>query len=215
MKTPSRSVSRVPFLVRLGASALLVGVVASCAADKPTATEATKAVATPAATEAARPAAPAVLRTDPAARIMNEATYGAYVFGGMPEAGDLQAYKDAGVTRVVTLRTPAEPEGYDEAAACAALGLEFVRLPFDPSAGDEAAIDAILAEFRKGPGDGTLVHCGSGNRVAILFAVHRVLDEGVDLETALADAKAVGMKGGPPEALVRAAVASRSAAQDG
>lgn len=200
MKTTSRAVRSAPFLTRLAGSALLVGVAFACAADEPA---------------AEKPSEPAMLQTDPAARIMNEATYGAYVFGGMPEADDLQAYKDAGVTRVVTLRTPTENEGYDEAATCDGLGLEFVRLPYDPSADDPAAIDAILDEFRKGPGDGTLVHCGSGNRVAILFAVHRVLDDGVDLEQALADAKAVGLKAGPPEALVRAEVAKRSATQDG
>lgn len=151
------------------------------------------------------------LEAAPTARIMNEATYGAYVFGGMPDADALQSYKDAGVQRVVSLRTAGEPEGYDEAATCAALGLEFERLPFDPSKADAATVDPILDEFRAGPGDGTLVHCGSGNRVAMLFAVHRVIDDGVDLEQALAEARAVGMKPGPAEEFVRAEVARRAA----
>lgn len=150
------------------------------------------------------------LHMDAALDLHNGARHGAYVFSGQPSPDDLERLAEQGVTRVVSLRAPEEDEGFDEPAVCQELGLHFVQLPFDPARSDEAAVDAILNEFRHGPADGTLVHCGTANRVAMVFAVHRVIDQGVDLEQAIRDAKAVGMKAGAAEDFVRGEVARRT-----
>ncbi|MFT5291246.1 MAG: hypothetical protein ACI8QS_000544 [Planctomycetota bacterium] len=126
----------------------------------------------------------------------NPSSFGAFAFGGQPTAADLEALKAKGVTRIVDLRTEAEDRGYDEAAVCEELGLTYVALPFSPRNLDEDVIAGILAELKQ-DADGedltTLVHCASGNRAHLMFSIHRVREEGVDIDAALADARAQGM----------------------
>ena len=124
--------------------------------------------------------------------MLNASTYGDFVFGGQPTPADLEALKARGVTKIVDIRTAPEDRGMDEPTVCEELGLEYVSLPFTPKNLDENVINSILEEFKAG--GKTLVHCGSGNRVQLLFTMHRVLEEGVDVDEAMAAGREVGMK---------------------
>lgn len=92
--------------------------------------------------------------------------------GGQPDAEQLKAAAAAGIRRVINLRPASEDAGYDEAAAAAALKLDYQLLPIagpqDLTADNVRKLDALLAA---GAGAPTLIHCASGNRVGALMAL--------------------------------------------
>ena len=49
----------------------------------------------------------------------------------------------------------------------------------------------VLSDHERKP---ILVHCASANRVGAVWLAHRVLDDGLAYEAALAEAKTVGLK---------------------
>ena len=140
------------------------------------------------------PTAPAGYVTVDGLELKNASGFGDWVFGGQPSEADLATLQSRGITKIIDLRTEAEDRGYDEAAVCAELGLEYRPFPFSPGNVDEAIVDGVLAELEQG--GKALVHCASGNRVQLLFSVHRVLHEGVDAEAAIADGLAHGLSDG-------------------
>jgi ubiquinone/menaquinone biosynthesis C-methylase UbiE len=93
---------------------------------------------------------------------------------------------------------------WDEGAAIKDVGLEFVAIPFQSS---ESLTDDVFDKVRKLLDDmdktSTLLHCGSANRVGAVWLVHRVLDQGVSLETAIQEAKTVGLRNPEYEARAR------------
>lgn len=129
--------------------------------------------------------------------------------GSQPSADDLRQAKADGVKTIISLRHAAELKDFDEEAAARALGLEFARIPWNgPLELDDAVFDGARAALR----DATrpvFVHCGSGNRVAAVWIPYRVLDQGLDLEAAVAEAKVVGLKTPEFEAKARDYVARR------
>ena len=42
-----------------------------------------------------------------------------------------------------------------------------------------------------------MLHCGGGNRVGAVWITHRVLDDGVELDAAIEEAKTIGLKSEP------------------
>src|SRR5256885_9112561 len=51
-----------------------------------------------------------------------------------------------------------------EAAAAKAAGINFVHVPFTPTAPDTAPVETFLAEIRKAGNEPAFIHCGGGNR---------------------------------------------------
>ncbi|MCA9197734.1 MAG: methyltransferase domain-containing protein [Planctomycetales bacterium] len=128
---------------------------------------------------------------------------------GQPTEEDFANLRQNGVTRIITLRADSEID-FDEAAKSKAAGLEFVSMPIDSP---DAITDDFLGELRKllsDKGKPTLLHCGSANRVGAVWMAHRVLDEGVDLETALAEAKEVGLRSEAMESRVKEYIVQQS-----
>ena len=114
-------------------------------------------------------------------------------FAGQFTQEDIPIIKKRGITRIVTLRTDGEVR-WDEKGLVEAAGFEFVSIPFR---GGESLTDEIFAKIRsllKEPGQKTLLHCGSANRVGGAWLPYRVLDEGVDVETARKEAKTIGLR---------------------
>ena len=68
-------------------------------------------------------------------------------------------------------------------------------------------VRALLAELE---GKKTVLHCGSANRVGGVWAAYRVLDQGVELETAIAEGREVGLRNEGYEARLRESVAQRT-----
>ena len=123
----------------------------------------------------------------------NVHTLGNIVFSGQFQKEDIPTLKEAGVTQIISLRKDDEL-GWDEAAVVTAAGLKHASIAFQSA---EELTDEKIAELREllGKSDGkTMLHCGGGNRVGAVWMTHRVLDDGVELETAIEEAKTIGLK---------------------
>jgi len=106
---------------------------------------------------------------------------------------DLDKIKSASVTRIITLRMPGEIK-WDEKTAVDEAGIEFVEVPFRTADSLTDEVFDKIRELLRDKSKKTLFHCGSANRVGGVWLPYRVLDEGVDVETALAEAKEIGLR---------------------
>lgn len=112
-----------------------------------------------------------------------------------PDGGQVAMLKTAGVSALVNFRKPAEHADYDEAGAAKGAGMEYCNLPY---AGPQELNDELLDRARAAIGDAdrngrsAALHCRTGNRVGPGWAGYRVLDQGVPLAQALAEARAIG-----------------------
>ena len=114
-------------------------------------------------------------------------------FGGQFSSDDIANLQAKNIKRVVTLRTDGEVD-WDEQAALKAAGIEFLKVPFrSPEDLTDDVFDRTRELFRD-KSQATLIHCGSANRVGSVWLPFRVLDEGVSIETALAEAKEIGLR---------------------
>jgi uncharacterized protein (TIGR01244 family) len=113
-------------------------------------------------------------------------------FGGQFAEEDIAELADAGIRRVITLREDGEL-GWDERAGVEAAGIEFVALGFrEPETLTDAVFDRLRALLAT-DGVPTFLHCASANRVGAAWIPYRVLDQGVPLEQALAEAREIGL----------------------
>jgi uncharacterized protein (TIGR01244 family) len=113
---------------------------------------------------------------------------------GQPTAEDLAQAKKDGIKTVINLRPDAEIKTFDERQAAEAAGLAYVHIPF---AGADEATDAVFDEARKqlkAAKRPILLHCGTANRVGAVWLPYRVLDDGLTLDAALAEAKTIGLR---------------------
>ena len=116
-------------------------------------------------------------------------------FSGQFTQNDIEKIKEAKIERVITLRTDGEID-WDEKAAVESAGLSFEKIPFrSPDTLTDEVFDKVRGTL-KDKSQPTLLHCGSASRVGGVWLTFRVLDEGVALETALAEAKTIGLR--PP-----------------
>ena len=114
-------------------------------------------------------------------------------FSGQFNQEDIEVIKNENIARVISLRTDGEID-WDEKAALESAGIEFTCVPFrEPESLSDEVFDEIRGLLRDQTRK-TLFHCGSANRVGGVWLTYRVLDEGVELETALAEAKEIGLK---------------------
>jgi uncharacterized protein (TIGR01244 family) len=122
--------------------------------------------------------------------------------GGLINPAALADLKAQGFTQIIDLRQPTE--GIEaERLAAEAHGLHWHNLPTGgelPGAERLQTFGALLSQGK------TLVHCRSGNRVGMTWALWQ-LTQGVDLESALAQGRAMGMKADFEQA-IRARVAA-------
>ena len=116
---------------------------------------------------------------------------GSLFLAGQPTADDFATLKERGVALVVTLREGDEAPWEKSAAESA--GLELVEVPFRAP---DTLTDQVFDRVRNllATDKPTLLHCGSANRVGAVWMAHRVLDQGVELEVAVAEAKQVGLR---------------------
>ena len=96
---------------------------------------------------------------------------------------DLEALRTSheGAIRVVDLRT--EGEGApEEAAAAAALGIDYTNIPVSSAAVDTAQVSALQAALAAAGADElVVVHCRTGNRAGLLYGAAQ-LEAGVPLD---------------------------------
>ncbi len=104
-----------------------------------------------------------------------------------PEA--YAALKEAGYKSVVNARLATEPGVNIEEAKKAAesVGLVYIHLPFSNSAPDTAVLDEFLKAVVKPENLPMMLHCGSGTRVSMFWAVKRVMIDGWPVEKAMGE----------------------------
>ena len=115
------------------------------------------------------------------------------ILAGQFAQDDIAEIKRAKVKRVINLRTEGEIS-WDYRAALKQEGLELIEIPFRAP---ETLNDEVFGKIRKllkNQKEPTLLHCGSANRVGGVWLPFRVLDQGVDLETAIKEAEKVGLR---------------------
>jgi uncharacterized protein (TIGR01244 family) len=132
---------------------------------------------------------------------------GAAWIGGYPTAQDLDLARRRGVQTAIDVSTSDETASYDIGAACRTLGIEYVSLGVETKrAIDDDNVERVLAELRQRARESMVFFCADGSRAAMLYAIHRAVDDGVPVEDALVEARRAGMKPGRQEAFVRTEV---------
>ena len=118
---------------------------------------------------------------------------GKLFLAGQFQAEDFDVFSKKSIERIITLRTDGEIK-WDEKSKAEKAGFKFVEVPFRaPDSLDDKVFDKIR-KLLKEDSKSTLLHCGSANRVGAVWLPYRVLDENVDLETALKEAKEIGLR---------------------
>lgn len=110
--------------------------------------------------------------------------------GRQPTAQDLESAKQQGVRTVIDLRLPAETVA-SNSALVKQCGLNYVSIPVDKAALSTDLVDKIdkALEQTEGP---HLLHCATGARAALLFAISNARKNGRSAEQTLDDAAAMG-----------------------
>jgi uncharacterized protein (TIGR01244 family) len=114
--------------------------------------------------------------------------------GGQPKPGEFAALKREGFRTIINLREPAEFDAAAEAAEARKLGLGYVSIPVRTADPKDEQVDAFLAAMKDPKIWPAFVHCGSGNRVAAFWLIHRVVVDGWELGNAEQEARLVGLK---------------------
>jgi len=125
--------------------------------------------------------------------LMNGIEYGDLLFAGQPDANALGTLAASGYKTVVSTRGVGEID-WNEEEAVEDLGMAWHSIPMgkplDTITPEQVdALDQVLATAERP----ILLHCGSGNRVAGLWAVWLVQKEGEEPAEALERASKVGM----------------------
>ena len=121
----------------------------------------------------------------------------------------LAQLKRLGFVTIVNLRTA--PEGAEaEGVVVKAEGLRYVWVPVTAdtlSLADVRAVRAVLDDRKAAP---VLLHCASANRVGAVWAILQV-QRGRDVEAALEEARAIGLKPGAMTATLERVLAELKA----
>jgi uncharacterized protein (TIGR01244 family) len=112
-----------------------------------------------------------------------------FALGGSLAEGSLAALKEAGFVTVVNLRAASEEganvEGEIDAAKRA--GIRYVHLPFVAASPDATKLDEFLEIVSEPAAQPVLLHCTSGGRASMFWAIKRVLVDGWTFEKATAE----------------------------
>jgi uncharacterized protein (TIGR01244 family) len=109
-----------------------------------------------------------------------------------PEAFD--ALKQAGFKSIVNLRAETEQGAAvpEERAAAEKVGIAYIHLPFVVQSPDPATVDAFLKLVTDPARQPMLLHCASGGRASVFWAIKRALVDGWTAEKAMAELPELG-----------------------
>jgi uncharacterized protein (TIGR01244 family) len=114
--------------------------------------------------------------------------------GGQPTLEQFASLKKEGFRTVVNLREPSEHDSIAEAAEARRLGLGYVSIPVRSADPKDEQVDAFLAAMKDRKTWPVFVHCGTANRVAAFWLIHRVLVDGWEFADAENEARLIGLK---------------------
>lgn len=116
------------------------------------------------------------------------------ITAGQPNAAQLEALKNAGVSVVLDIRDPMEPRPIDEPTLVRQLGMEYINIPLVTGRQTDADLDKITAALRDSAGKQVLFHCASANRVGAAIIPYLMLDAAMEEEDAVSEAMRIGMR---------------------
>ncbi len=92
-----------------------------------------------------------------------------------PEA--FAALKQAGFKSIVNLRSESEPGANvaEEQKAAEAAGIRYIHIPFASATPDASKLDEFLKAFADPENQPMMLHCASGGRASMFWAVKRVM----------------------------------------
>lgn len=122
-----------------------------------------------------------------------------------PTPAALRGFANDGVTVVINLRTQKEMDelGFDQAALCEELGMEYVHIPLGGSERvyPPEAVDRFAALMERHDGK-ALIHCASGGRVTHLYVAYLIKHRGYELNDAYEVGLGLGYQPWPLEMLL-------------
>lgn len=126
--------------------------------------------------------------------LMNEARPAdGLITAAQPTLEQFQKLKDAGVTKVISLRTEGEPVDFDVEPTALRQKLVFKRIPIaGPDDLTRENVEALAAALDDADGD-VLLYCGSSNRVGAMLALKAKWVDGKSVDEALAIGRAAGL----------------------
>lgn len=125
-------------------------------------------------------------------------------FGGATQPSAMAALKERGYASVINMRLANEKGVNIEAArsAAEAAGLDYIHIPFNSSNPDPQLLDKFLAAIDDSDNQPPYVHCGSATRVAALWMIKRVQQDGWPIDMASKEAEMIAGK--PQQAIAYA-----------
>lgn len=121
-------------------------------------------------------------------------TLGGVIIASQPSAEDFALAQMKGVRTVIDLRHAHEIPNFDERRVVEGLGLAYVNLPwYGPDELTDEIFDGARALLQSVERP-ILLHCSSANRAAAVWIPWRVLDGGLSLDEALAEARTIGLQ---------------------
>jgi uncharacterized protein (TIGR01244 family) len=117
-------------------------------------------------------------------------------FGGATDLAAMPWLAEQGYAAVINVRLASEEGANVEAsrAAAEAAGLVYIHLPFNSRDPDPQLFDKFTAAVGDAGNRPVYVHCGSATRVAALWMIWRVTEDGWDIDAARAEAQSIALK---------------------
>ena len=115
-------------------------------------------------------------------------------FSSQPSSEDIAKLKAQGFVHVINFRGTSEHDVAAEKQRVESLGMIYSHIPFPNGPLNKEFIDEVTASVVKYRKEGkTLIHCSSGNRVAVWVGGHFYLDHKYSKENAFIMAKEMGL----------------------
>lgn len=112
-----------------------------------------------------------------------------FACGGALSGGAIESLKQAGFKSIVNLRAADEPGADVEAQTRAAreAGLNYIWLPFVTASPDAGKVDDFLKAASDPANQPMLIHCTSGGRASMFWAIKRVIVDGWPVDKAMSE----------------------------
>ena len=145
--------------------------------------------------------------------VKNMHRVGDLYLAGRPTPDDYPLLKELGIKTVFNIRYDKETPDLDSARLAEAQGMTYIHLPWNgPGELTDEKIDAMRKVLRDAERP-LFFHCGSANRVGAHWLAWRVLDGGLTIEEATAEAEAVGLRSPPLKARALEYIAAQQAGE--
>lgn len=117
---------------------------------------------------------------------------GMIYISGAPEKEALVELKKLGVKMVVDFRMPNE-HAFDAQQELQSMQIGYQNIPFNAKNMDDKNLEAFSAIVKNPQHYPLYLHCATGNRAAVMLALHRIENDKLSVQEAIEKAKAFGL----------------------